>query len=204
MTIRKAQRTDSITKGSFKSRYQAYSLIPRPSPLLPVSAMHDLVTAPLESPSEVLLQLTPDQLEEWDACRVLLREAGMTSDEAIDRALARGFAWTSRWYYGSERMNEPPEPGQLIESLSFLQGTLGISGEDLNKVLAKFPEALSCSVDERMEPNMRRFQSEWSMSGDVLKRAIVRKPTLLGLAIDCSKIDNGSCQGQCSKCWAAN
>ena len=101
-------------------------------------------------------------------------------------------------------MNELPDPGTLLESLSFLQSSLDITGEDLVKVLSKFPEALSCSVEERLEPNVQRFESEWSMKGDVLKRAIVRKPTLLGLAIDCSKIGNGSCQGQCSKCWAAN
>lgn len=101
-------------------------------------------------------------------------------------------------------MNELPEPSTVLESLSFLQTSLGITGEDLVKVLAKFPEALSCPIMERMGPNVQRFQSEWSMRGDVLKKAIVRKPTLLGLAIDCSKMDSGSCQGQCSKCWAAN
>lgn len=42
------------------------------------------------------------------------------------------------------------------------------------------------------------------VQGDVLKRAIVRKPTLLGLSVDCSTIGSGACQGQCSKCWSAN
>lgn len=156
-------------------------MVPR---LLRVSSSvpDDLVTAPFDSPAEVLQQLGPQEREQWDSCRSLLRDAGMPSDDVIDRALARGFAWTSRWYYGQERQNDLPDPSNLLDSLTFLQ-SLGIQGEDLVKVLSKFPEALSCSVDERMGPNVARLESEWSMKGEVLKRAIVRKPTLLGLSI---------------------
>ena len=168
------------------------------------SAPEDLVTSPFDSPAEVLQQLGPQATEQWDSCRSILRDAGLSTDEAIDRALARGFAWTSRWYYGQEMQNEVPDPSTVLDSLSFLQSSLGIQGDDLVKVLNKFPEALSCPIEERMEPNVRRFESEWSMKGEVLRKAIVRKPTLLGLAIDCSTMGNGSCQGQCSKCWAAN
>eukprot|EP00955_Chlamydomonas_euryale_P097090 365052-Chlamydomonas_euryale.AAC.21 len=85
------------------------------------------------------------------------------------------------------------------------QGELGISpGADLVKVVKAFPEVLSCSIEELLRPNVARFEKEWFMKGPVLAKAIVRKPTLLGLYVDCSTVGSGSCMGQCSKCWSAN
>ena len=103
------------------------------------------------------------------------------------------------------QMNEVPDPDGLMDVLMFLQSdAIGLSGPELSKVLASFPEVMSCSVDERLRPNVERLQSEWSMNGSVLKNAIVRKPTLLGLSVDCSTEGSGACQGQCRKCWSAN
>ena len=103
------------------------------------------------------------------------------------------------------QMNEVPDPDGLMDVLMFLQSdVIGLSGPDLSKVLTLFPEVMSCSVDERLRPNVERLQREWSMNGSVLKNAIVRKPTLLGLSVDCSTVGSGACQGQCRKCWSAN
>jgi hypothetical protein len=103
------------------------------------------------------------------------------------------------------QMNVVPEPGRLMEVLMFLQGdAVGLAGAELAKVLTSFPEVMSCDVDERLQPNVERFQRDWSMKGSVLKNAIVRKPALLGLSVDCSTMGSGACQGQCRKCWSAN
>lgn len=88
--------------------------------------------------------------------------------------------------------------------LQFLQYTVGLVGPELAKVLKAFPEVLACSTEARLAPNVERFESSWAMKGSVLKNAIVRKPRLLGLSVDCSTEAAGACMGQCSKCWSAN
>jgi hypothetical protein len=100
--------------------------------------------------------------------------------------------------------NVVPDPGDVMEVLAYLQGELGITGADLVRVLKAFPEVLSCSIDDLLRPNVARFESQWFMKGSVLAKAVVRKPTLLGLVVDCSTVGSGACMGQCSKCWSAN
>ena len=56
------------------------------------------------------------------------------------------------------------------------------------------------SLEGLVQPNMQRLEKEWRMSGDVLMRAVIRKPRTLGLSVDCE----GTCQGLCSKCWAVS
>ena len=97
-----------------------------------------------------------------------------------------------------------PDPEQLLEVLQFLQYNVGLEGPELTKVLKVFPEVLACSTEARLGPNIARFESSWGMKGSVLKNAIVRKPRMLGLSVDCSAEASGACMGQCSKCWSAN
>jgi hypothetical protein len=67
-----------------------------------------------------------------------------------------------------------------------------------------FLQSFYCSLETRVMPNVQRFEKDWFMKGTVLKGAIVRKPSLLGLSVDCSTVGSGACMGQCSKCWSAN
>lgn len=156
------------------------------------------------SPSEAKAMLTPDQMQHWQACHEQLVSNAGLSEEDADRLLAKGHAWTSRGYWGLDKVNSVPDPDHVTDVLQYLQFDIGLEGADLQKVLKMFPEVLACSVEDRLQPNVQRFEKEWFMKGDVLKKAIVRKPTLLGLSVDCSTIGSGACQGQCSKCWSAN
>ncbi|KAG1681382.1 hypothetical protein FOA52_007430 [Chlamydomonas sp. UWO 241] len=142
--------------------------------------------------------LSPDACESWDACAAMLGDIGLESD--ADRLLAKGFGWTSRGYFGAGKANVVPDPEGVIDVLSYLQGDLNIQGADLTKVIKAFPEVMACSINELLRPNVKRFEAEWFMKGDVLSKAIVRKPTLLGLTVDCSTVGSGACMGQCSKC----
>ncbi len=52
-----------------------------------------------DSPEAVVSQLSPEDLESWETCRMQLTDAGVAEAD-VDRVLAKGFAWTSRAYFG--------------------------------------------------------------------------------------------------------
>ncbi|GAX82613.1 hypothetical protein CEUSTIGMA_g10039.t1 [Chlamydomonas eustigma] len=157
----------------------------------------------MTSPQEVKELLSAEQLEDWTSCVSQLVDVGLTEEEA-ERALSRGFAWTSRAYWGLDKLNAPPDSEQVLDVLQYLEHQVGLTGAELVKVLKMFPEVLACSLETRVIPNVQRFEKDWFMKGTVLKGAIVRKPSLLGLSVDCSTVGSGACMGQCSKCWSAN
>jgi len=165
-------------------------------------ATPDVYVETVSSAAEAKAQLDGSQLQAWEACAEQLKALGFTAEDA-DRLLAKGFAWTTRSYWGFDKANEVPAPSQVSTVLQYLQGTLNISGADLMKVIKMFPEVLACSIEGRLAPNVGRLQKEWFMAGDALTKSLVRKPSLLGLSVDCSA-GGGGCQGMCSKCWAAN
>ena len=68
----------------------------------PASSYEPLDVA--SSPDEAKAWLaSPDAQESWTSCATLLEDLGLTS-EVSDKLLAKGFAWTSRAYWGLEKV----------------------------------------------------------------------------------------------------
>lgn len=63
----------------------------------------DLAVA--DSPESVVAQLSPEQLESWETCRLQLQDAGVPEGD-VDRVLAKGFSWTSRAYFGPTKVRK--------------------------------------------------------------------------------------------------
>ena len=42
--------------------------------------------------------------------------------------------------------------------LGYLEGELGIQGEDLTKLIKGFPEVIACSVEKRLKVNVEHMQ----------------------------------------------
>ena len=42
--------------------------------------------------------------------------------------------------------------------MGYLEGELGIEGEDLTKVIKDFPEVIACSVEKRLKANVEHMQ----------------------------------------------
>ena len=42
--------------------------------------------------------------------------------------------------------------------MGYLEGELGIQGEDLTKVIKGFPEVIACSVEKRLKANVEHMQ----------------------------------------------
>jgi len=110
--------------------------------------------------------------------------------------------------------------------LDFLAG-VGVKGPDATKVLKKFPEVIACSVEERLQENVRKLERDWKIKGPAATNVIKRQPQardtccmcdvcacqhrvsdtkysivtcgvqVLGYVIDCQ----GNCEGQCNRCW---
>eukprot|EP00798_Chlamydomonas_sp_ICE-L_P013546 gene13546-19416_t len=153
----------------------------------------------LPTVEDVRPALSAEELEEWEKCLVALEGLDLPHEEA-ERILAKGFGWLGQGYWRSEKVNEPPTLEHVTAKLAYLQDDLGIQGADLISVLKKFPETLGLSLEDLLKPNMQRLEKEWFMKGAILTKALIRKPQTMGLSVDCE----GTCQGLCSKCWAAN
>jgi hypothetical protein len=67
----------------------------------------------------------------------------------------------------------------------------------LHIYLKAFPELIGCSVDA-LQGNVAKLQKDWKLEGQVLAKAVVRQPAVLGYTIDCM----GDCAGECNRCWA--
>lgn len=42
--------------------------------------------------------------------------------------------------------------------IAYLEGDLDIKGDDLNKVMTKFPEVINCDVEKRLKQNVQHMQ----------------------------------------------
>jgi len=142
-------------------------------------------------------QLQGEAGQAWESA---LQEVASTFGEDIpederQKLLKRAFGWGSQVYWRGHKVDEVPVMGQVATVLEHLQN-LGIVGPNLLKVLKLFPEVIALSMDTQ-NAAVAKLQGEFKLQGDVLMRAIVRKPQILGYEVDCE----GSCVGDCNRCW---
>ncbi|KAJ6764029.1 CGI-12 PROTEIN-RELATED [Salix purpurea] len=100
-------------------------------------------------------------------------------------------------YWGEQRKQEVPKFEIVCETLDYLR-SLGLSDDDLFKLLKKFPEVLGCSLEHDLKTNVKILEKDWGIKGKSLQKLLLRNPKALGYNVDCK----GDCIAQCTRCWA--
>ena len=173
----------------------------RRHPLPPVASGDAPATAAAASATlSPLEQLPPEGQEQWLACRQLLQQELGLEGSAADRVLTQSCGWQGQGYWRRQRVKETPDAQALSARLDYLRG-LGLSSQDLAAALAEQPELAGLEV-ELMQKNVAYLQQRFFIKGRHLAAALRRKPRMLGILIDCSEEQEGSCQGLCTRCWA--
>jgi hypothetical protein len=94
---------------------------------------------------------------------------------------------------------QPADAAQIEAALQFLQQLgSGMSDDQVFKVVKAFPEVLGCDVQQQLQGNVDKLQKDWKLEGNVLVKAVLRQPAVLGYNLDCM----GDCAGECNRCWA--
>ncbi|KAK1313251.1 hypothetical protein QJS10_CPA06g01025 [Acorus calamus] len=131
----------------------------------------------------------------WEECKKSLSALEFEGEEA-DVILSKAYGWVHSPYWGEERTKQVPRNESVNEILNYIRN-LGLSNEDLHKVLKKFPEVLGCDLEEELKVNVGLLQSEWGIKGKQLRSLLLRNPKVLGYNVDCK----GDCIAKCTRCW---
>lgn len=141
---------------------------------------------------------------EWRACSSLLASAGLAPAETCDRAVSLAFGWEAKdMYWMGRRKRVPASPAVVEAALAVLSGELGLSSEDVSALLEAFPHVIGLPLDLLLR-NARRLEGELppARGGEAegkrrLAKALVARPEVLGVLIDCE----GDCKGLCTRCY---
>ncbi|XP_042498588.1 uncharacterized protein LOC122076973 isoform X1 [Macadamia integrifolia] len=139
--------------------------------------------------------LGDEEKKMWEACRQAL-SAFNFSDEEEDKMLEKAFGQIHSPYWGEARAKEVPKFETVNDILDYLRN-LGLSDDDLGKLLKKFPEVLGCSLEEELMTNVNVLEKEWGIKGKSLRSLLLRNPKVLGYNVDCK----GDCMAKCTRCW---
>ena len=130
-----------------------------------------------------------------EECKQVLTSLDFSSEDA-EKMLKKAFGWIHSPYWSEERKKEVPNAEVVTGVLNYIR-SLGLSDEDLHKLLKKFPEVLGCDLDSEVKPNVSKLDSDWGINGKTLRSLLLRNPKVLGYNIDC----RGDCMAQCTRCW---
>ncbi|KAJ0969510.1 hypothetical protein J5N97_022387 [Dioscorea zingiberensis] len=142
-----------------------------------------------------LVILEDEEKKTWEDCIKIISAFGFTIEEA-DLILKKAFGWIHSPYWGEERSKELPEVQSINAVLDYLK-SLGVSDDDLHKLLKKFPEVLGCDFDDEIKINVSTLEREWGIKGKPLRNLLLRNPKVLGYNVDCK----GDCMAKCTRCW---
>uniref|UniRef100_A0A2P2J636 Uncharacterized protein LOC105135118 n=1 Tax=Rhizophora mucronata TaxID=61149 RepID=A0A2P2J636_RHIMU len=141
------------------------------------------------------ITLRDEDRKEWEACRESLSAFDFSVEEK-DEILAKAFGHVHSPYWSEERKQEVPKFGIACEILDYLR-SLGLSNDDLYKLLKKFPEVLGCNLEEELRNNVKMLDRDWGINGKSLRNLLLRNPKVLGYNVDCK----GDCMAKCTRCW---
>eukprot|EP00252_Welwitschia_mirabilis_P008912 TRINITY_DN2116_c0_g1_i1.p1 TRINITY_DN2116_c0_g1~~TRINITY_DN2116_c0_g1_i1.p1 ORF type:complete len:230 (-),score=22.93 TRINITY_DN2116_c0_g1_i1:308-997(-) len=141
-------------------------------------------------------KFTEMERKKWEECSDCLMALDFSVEE-VDRLLGKAFGWVHSPYWGEEKSQCLPDYGIVSACLDFLR-SLGLSDDDLRKLLQKFPEVLGCNLEEEIKNNVSILEREWGIKGNSLRNVMLRNPRVLGYNVDCK----GDCMAQCTRCWA--
>ncbi|KAJ6693612.1 hypothetical protein OIU85_004394 [Salix viminalis] len=132
----------------------------------------------------------------WEACREALSAFNFNAEEK-DKILGKAFGNVHSPYWGEQRKQEVPKFEVVCETLDYLR-SLGLSDDDLFKLLKSSPEVLGCSLEHDLKTNVKILEKDWGIKGKSLQKLLLRNPKALGYNVDCK----GDCIAQCTRCWA--
>jgi hypothetical protein len=143
-------------------------------------------------------------------------------DVAARRHVARAFGWGGQAYWRHAVVCAAPDRARVERALAFLcdqpvaaaaaddegdssgsssnlSGPLGLSASEAASAIKAFPELLYMDADTRLGANAAQLRGQWRLAdGPALRGAVTRNPRVLGYDVDCQ----GSCVGDCHRCWA--
>uniref|UniRef100_A0ACD5XA21 Uncharacterized protein n=1 Tax=Avena sativa TaxID=4498 RepID=A0ACD5XA21_AVESA len=131
----------------------------------------------------------------WGECQQILTSLNFSSEDA-EKMLKKAFGWIHSPYWTEERKKEAPSVEVISGVLDYIRG-LGLSDDDLYKLLKKFPEVLGCDLESEVKLNVSKLDSDWKINGKTLRSVLLRNPKVLGYNVDC----RGDCAAQCTRCW---
>lgn len=140
--------------------------------------------------------LSDEDKKSWESCRQALSAFNFANEEE-DKILGKAFGQIHSPYWGEERKKEVPKFEVVSEILTYLKD-LGLTDDDLTKLLKKFPEVLGCGLEDELKVNVQILEKQWGIKGKTLRSLLLRNPKALGYNIDCK----GDCVAQCTRCWA--
>ncbi|XP_047978537.1 uncharacterized protein LOC125220405 [Salvia hispanica] len=105
--------------------------------------------------------LSDEDKKTWESCRQALSAYGFGTEEE-DKILGKAFGHIHSPYWGEERKKEVPKFEVVNEILSYLKD-LGLTDDDLGKVLKKFPEVLGCNLENELKENVQILDNQWGI-----------------------------------------
>lgn len=139
--------------------------------------------------------VTDEDENTWESCKRAILSFGF-SDVEVEKILGKAYGQIHSPYWGEERNKESPRFEVVNGILNYLKD-LGLTDEDLGKLLKKFPEVLGCSLENELKTNVHILEKEWGIKGKPLRNLLLRNPKVLGYNVDCK----GDCMAQCTRCW---
>lgn len=149
----------------------------------------------IHSTGEPGIAVLEDDTKSWEESKQVLSHFNFSTEES-DKMLKKAFGWVNSPYWSEEREKETPKVQTINQILDYLT-SLGLSDEDLQKLLKKFPEVLGCSLDQEIKLNVGLLEKDWGISGKTLRSLLLRNPKVLGYNVDC----RGDCIAKCTRCW---
>ncbi|KAM0928384.1 hypothetical protein ACQ4PT_002447 [Festuca glaucescens] len=131
----------------------------------------------------------------WEECQQMLTSLNFPAEDA-EKMLKKAYGWIHSPYWTEERKKEVPSVEVVSGVLDYIRG-LGLSDDDLYKLLKKFPEVLGCDLESEVKLNVGKLDSDWKINGKTLRSVLLRNPKVLGYNVDC----RGDCAAQCTRCW---
>jgi len=148
--------------------------------------------------ASVNLDLSEAEKSQWNSARNVLTEKLSVSEEDADKALLRGFGWSSQIYWRKKREKEVPTVETIEKCLDFLSSDrLKMKPKEIVNVLKEFPEILGIDLEKRAKANLDYIEKNYKFSGPRLKNSLVENPAAFGFDVDCQ----GDCAGECGRCW---
>ena len=126
------------------------------------------------------------------------RISELTGDLSVDEstsALREAFGWGGKSYWRERKKEEIPSV-DLVEGRIQVLLDLGMTTEDVSKVISDFPEFLGCEEDQ-IRKNVDYVTKTFFVRNKALVNTLKRKPQVLGNIVDCE----GNCVGDCNRCW---
>lgn len=143
--------------------------------------------------------LSEDEMARWDQAANHVRQLGpgVGGDDAVEKVIGTAFGWGVQKFWKGRVKQEVPSPEIVEEALQFLREQIGLSDDDVIKVVKKFPEVLRVGI-ERMNENLEYVQRSYPhIKGTLLKNSVKDTPAVLGFDFDCE----GDCKSECARCW---